>query len=103
MDNRKSAVQVQDLIHKYVGLEVISRTNLDVAEGEFVSIVGPSGCGKTTLLKIIRGTPPSQEGRVTLAGTAPKQGRLDVAYMLARDSLLPWKDALANAEFGAKI
>jgi NitT/TauT family transport system ATP-binding protein len=74
-----------------------------VKEGEFVSIVGPSGCGKTTLLNIIAGLTNFSHGHVDVAGTPPKQGRPDIAYMLARDSLLPWKTALQNAEFGAKI
>lgn len=103
MTDRRLVIEVTDLVHKYSGLEVISRTDLSVAEGEFVSIVGPSGCGKTTLLNIIAGLTPCVEGVVRLSGSSPREGRSDVAYMLARDSLLPWKDALANAEFGAKV
>ena len=97
------AVEVIDLVHKYSGMEVISSTSLNVREGEFVSIVGPSGCGKTTLLNIVAGLAPCQQGVVRLAGSPPREGRPDIAYMLARDSLLPWRTALENAVFGAKI
>jgi NitT/TauT family transport system ATP-binding protein len=102
-DTRRFAVSGRGIVHKFSNLEVISSLSLDVAEGEFVSIVGPSGCGKTTLLNIIAGLVPLQVGEVSIAGTAPAEGRNDVAYMLARDSLLPWRRALENAEFGARI
>src|ERR1700719_3465260 len=100
---KKLAVRVSGLVHKFVGMEVISRSNLNVAKGEFVSIVGPSGCGKTTLLNLIAGLIPLQEGSVFISDSVPREGRADIAYMLARDSLLPWKSALGNAEFAAKI
>jgi NitT/TauT family transport system ATP-binding protein len=103
VDSPKAAVHVDGVVHKFVGIEVISRSSLRIGEGEFVSIVGPSGCGKTTLLNIIAGLVPLQEGRVAVSGSPPAEGRSDVAYMLARDSLLPWKSALENAEFGAKM
>jgi NitT/TauT family transport system ATP-binding protein len=99
----KLAVCVRGLVHKFVGLEVISRSNLNVAKGEFVSIVGPSGCGKTTLLNLIAGLIPLQEGSVFVSNSLPREGRADIAYMLARDSLLPWKSALANAEFAMRV
>jgi NitT/TauT family transport system ATP-binding protein len=100
---QRLAVEVANLVHKYSGMEVISSTSLNVREGEFVSIVGPSGCGKTTLLNIIAGLTPFHQGLIQLSGLPPREGRPDIAYMLARDSLLPWRTALENAAFGAKI
>ena len=43
-------------------LLAIDRIDLDIAEGEFVSIVGPSGCGKSTFLKIVNGLLPGVRG-----------------------------------------
>lgn len=100
---RRCSVSVSGVVHKFANLEVISSIDLNIAEGEFVSIVGPSGCGKTTLLNIIAGLVPLQTGEVSIFGTKPSEGRHDVAYMLARDSLLPWRRTLENAEFGARI
>ena len=79
--------------------------SLDIAPGEFVSIVGPSGCGKTTLLNIAAGLIPSDayEGRCGVLGKAPASGNRDVAYMLARDALCPWRTALANVELAGQI
>jgi NitT/TauT family transport system ATP-binding protein len=77
--------------------------SLAINEGEFVSIVGPSGCGKTTVLNLLTGLVPLSEGRISLLGKAPVAGNPDIAYMLARDSLLPWRSALGNACYGMEL
>ena len=82
---------------------MLSHVNLDVARGEFVAIVGPSGCGKTTLLNLLAGLLPVQSGSMTVSGRTPVPGNREVAYMLARDALLPWLTTRKNAEFGATI
>lgn len=83
---------------------VLDDITLHVAEGEFVSLVGPSGCGKTTLLNLCAGLLPHVgAGTLHVAGAAPTQGNPRVAYMLARDSLLPWRTALDNAAFGLQV
>jgi branched-chain amino acid transport system ATP-binding protein len=52
----------------YGGLHALTGVSLEVAEGEFVTIVGPNGAGKTTLLKAISGTVPAAEGRIAYRG-----------------------------------
>jgi NitT/TauT family transport system ATP-binding protein len=83
----------------------VSEVSLQVRSGEFVSIVGPSGCGKTTLLNFAAGLlPPGVgSGGFTIGGKPPVEGNRDIAYMLARDALAPWRTALENAELGAEI
>ncbi len=90
---------------KAAGVLAVSDTSLYVAPGEFVSIVGPSGCGKTTLLNLAAGLLPPEvsSGTVLVGGKPPERGNRDIAYMLARDALCPWRTALGNAELGAEI
>jgi branched-chain amino acid transport system ATP-binding protein len=52
----------------YGGLHALTGVSLEVAEGEFVTIVGPNGAGKTTLLKAISGTVAAAEGRIAYRG-----------------------------------
>lgn len=83
---------------------VLQNITLQVQVGEFVSLVGPSGCGKTTLLNVLAGLVQAHtEGKAQLLGHLPLLGSPDVAYMLARDSLLPWRTALGNAAFGMEV
>jgi len=97
-------IGVRDISHSFAGgLAVLSHVDLNVARGEFVAIVGPSGCGKTTLLNLMAGLLPVQSGALTVNGRTPVAGNREVAYMLARDALLPWLTARQNAEFGAMI
>ena len=90
---------------KAAGVLAVDDVSLVVAPGEFVSIVGPSGCGKTTLLNLAAGLLPPEVARGTMlvGGAPPLRGSRDIAYMLARDALCPWRTALGNAELGAEI
>ena len=97
-------IDVKGVTHVYAGgTPAINDVTLQIHNGEFVSVVGPSGCGKTTLLNLIAGLVELQEGSITLAKKAPKAGRHDVAYMLARDCLFPWRKALDNVMLGGEF
>ena len=80
-------------------LKALEDINLQIDDGEFVSLIGPSGCGKSTLLDIISGLYPETRGDVALDGTvlSPHQRLGHSAYMRQRDLLMPWRTALDNA------
>jgi NitT/TauT family transport system ATP-binding protein len=81
-------------------LAVLEGISLDVAQGEFVSIVGPSGCGKSTLLRIIGGLLEPSAGGVAIDGAAPKraQEQMKVGYVFQEPALLPWRSVRQNIE-----
>lgn len=92
-----ATIDIKGVSHVYPGgVPAITEATITIGSGEFVSIVGPSGCGKTTLLNLLAGLVPLQQGSIDVAGKPPKAGRSDVAYMLARDCLFPWRSALNN-------
>src|SRR5262249_15912906 len=90
---------------KGAGVLAVDDVSLRVGVGEFVSVVGPSGCGKTTLLNFAAGLlPPAvTRGELLVGGKRPVMGNRDIAYMLARDALCPWRTTLENAELGCEI
>ena len=98
-----AAISIADLSVRFGDVLAVDDASLDVGDGEFVSIVGPSGCGKTTILNLLTGLVPLHHGKISLLGKTPAIGNPDVAYMLARDSLLPWRSALDNAAYGMEI
>jgi NitT/TauT family transport system ATP-binding protein len=73
---------------------------LDVAPGEFVSLIGPSGCGKSTLLRLLADLDAPTSGEVTIFGKPARQARLDQDYGIAfqQAGLLPWRTVAANIE-----
>ncbi len=97
------AISIKDLTVRFGEVLAVDNASLEVGDGEFISIVGPSGCGKTTTLNLLTGLVPLTQGSISLLGKAPMIGNPDVAYMLARDSLLPWRSALDNAAYGMEI
>ena len=100
-----AAISVDGLSLSFDGAsQVLADISMQVAAGEFVSLVGPSGSGKTTLLNLCAGLVPHRgTGRLHVAGAAPREGNPAIGYMLARDSLLPWRSALDNAAFGMLV
>jgi NitT/TauT family transport system ATP-binding protein len=92
-----SSIEVVHVNHLFGGgVRAVNDASLKIGTGEFVSLVGPSGCGKTTLLNLLAGLIDLQDGNIMIAGSRPQAGRKDVAYMLARDCLFPWRTALGN-------
>jgi len=80
--------------------KAIEAVTLDVAEGEFVSILGPSGCGKSTLLYIVGGFVGQSEGRVEVAGTPVTAPGPDRGPVFQEFALFPWKSVLQNVMYG---
>lgn len=100
-------IKVKDLQHTFsvagASRPTLVDIELEVRDGEFLAVVGPSGCGKTTLLNLICGLEPVQQGELLVNGSHPKPGGEHVGYMLARDCLLPWRKAIENAELALEV
>jgi ABC-type nitrate/sulfonate/bicarbonate transport system ATPase subunit len=81
-------------------LRAIDRIDLQIDEGEFVSIVGPSGCGKTTFLKIVDGLISPTGGELRLDGRRISEPSHDRALVFQDASLFPWYTVLRNVAYG---
>jgi NitT/TauT family transport system ATP-binding protein len=75
----------------------IENIDLDVRDGEFVSLLGPSGCGKSTFLKIVNGLLKATAGEIKLRSIG--KGRED-AMVFQDSALFPWYSVLDNVAYG---
>jgi NitT/TauT family transport system ATP-binding protein len=78
----------------------VAGTTLQVAPGEFVSVVGPTGCGKSTLLNIGAGLLEPSSGSIAVYGEKLSGINERAGYMFQADALMPWKSALDNVIAG---
>lgn len=82
-------------------LVVLKDINLDIRDGEIISIVGTSGCGKSTLLRIIAGLDKASSGEVLVNDRvvdSPSQKEVGIIFQESR--LFPWSNVEKNIEFG---
>ncbi len=88
------------------GIIALADITVDIAEGEFVSLLGPSGCGKSTFLRCLAGLDHPSGGTLSFAGARIAKPPLGLGIALQRDALLDWMDVLANvllpADFGGQ-
>jgi NitT/TauT family transport system ATP-binding protein len=81
----------------------IETFSIDVADGEFVSIVGPSGCGKSTFLHIVGGFERPSGGTMRLYGAAVDAPGADRGIMFQDSSLFPWLTVGRNVAWPLEI
>jgi len=95
--------------HTIVGLRGVSKTfergtvaldslNLEVCDGEFVSLLGPSGCGKSTALRIIAGLSSPSKGTVEWPN-----GAGEIGFVFQEPTLMPWANVAANVQLPLKL
>jgi NitT/TauT family transport system ATP-binding protein len=91
-------LKVTDVSLAYGAELVLENVSLEIAAGEFVSLVGPSGSGKTSILRAITGLQTPRAGTVSLA-----VDRKEVGFLFQDDALLPWRTARENVALGLRI
>jgi putative spermidine/putrescine transport system ATP-binding protein len=99
-------IRLQGLVKRYGALAAVDGVDLDVARGEFFTLLGPSGSGKTTTLRLIAGFELPDAGHVELAGvdvTARPPYARDVNTVFQDYALFPHMSVLENVEYGLRV
>lgn len=82
--------------------KALDNINLNINQGEFVSLIGHSGCGKSTVLNIVAGLYEATTGGVILDGREVNEPGPERAVVFQNHSLLPWLSAYENVELAVK-
>ncbi|WP_440900055.1 ABC transporter ATP-binding protein [Actinosynnema sp.] len=99
-------LELKGLRKSFGGHTALDGLDLDLAEGELISLLGPSGCGKTTALRIVAGFETADAGSVLVEGrdiTGVPANRRDMGMVFQAYSLFPNLTAAQNIEFGLKL
>src|SRR5216117_4054335 len=99
-------VQLVGLVKRFADVTAVDGIDLEVAPGEFFSLLGPSGCGKTTTLRLIAGFEQPTSGRILLDGTDMAQTpphRRKVNTVFQSYALFPHLNVFDNVAFGLRF
>ena len=99
MSTPASVVSIQGLTKSFrTGVTALQDIDLDIAPGEFISLIGPSGCGKSTLLRIIGDLVEPTSGSLSVNGKTAHQARVDHDYgIVFQDAVLyDWRTVQRN-------
>jgi NitT/TauT family transport system ATP-binding protein len=100
-------ISIQNLDKRYKARDgdvpALSNINLDVAEGEFVTIIGPSGCGKSTLLYVLGGFIPADGGTIRVDGKEITGPGIDRGVVFQEYALFPWLTVIQNICYGLEM
>ena len=99
-------IKLEHVSMRFGDFYAVKDINLEVEEGEYITILGPSGCGKTSLIRVISGIWTPTEGRVYIDDTdvtdVPLEDR-DVGYVFQNIALFPNMNNMKNVEYGPRV
>ncbi|QPC88226.1 sn-glycerol-3-phosphate ABC transporter ATP-binding protein UgpC [Mesorhizobium sp. NBSH29] len=101
-----ASVAIRDVYKSFGSVEILHGVDIDIEDGEFVTLVGPSGCGKSTLLRMIAGLESISGGEISIANrvvnnVAPKER--DIAMVFQNYALYPHMTVAENMAFSMKL
>lgn len=85
------------------GLLALQGLDLQVARGEFVTLLGPSGCGKSSVLRLLAGLDLPSAGEVRREGQPARGAAREVGFVFQEPTLMPWADVQSNVELPLRL
>jgi ABC-type Fe3+/spermidine/putrescine transport system ATPase subunit len=99
-------IRVEGVTKRFGNITALEEVNLEIHDGEYVTILGPSGCGKTTLIKIIAGIWPPSDGHILIDGQDLTYAQLeerDLGYVFQNIMLFPNMNVKDNAGYSPRV
>ena len=106
MEEKKTIVSIMNVEKLYGDNHVVKNMNMNIAEGEFLTLLGPSGCGKTTTLRMISGFEMPTSGSIKVQGESVEKKepyQRDVNTVFQNYALFPNMNVFDNVAYGLKV
>ena len=106
MENKKAIVEIKNVNKLYGENHVVHNLDMQVYEGEFLTMLGPSGCGKTTILRMIGGFEEPSDGQILVEGERVEDKEPFERYVntvFQSYALFPHMDIFNNIAYGLKM
>ncbi|UFN47321.1 ATP-binding cassette domain-containing protein [Roseomonas sp. OT10] len=97
------ALTVRGLRKFFAGQPVYDGFDLQVRQGDILSIFGPNGCGKSTLINMLAGLLPTDGGEILFDGRLPAEVRIGYVFQNYREALFPWRRAADNIRYPLRL
>ena len=96
-------VTIRGLSKRFYNAIIYDDFDLDIPRGELISIFGPNGCGKSTLINMIAGLIPADQGQILFDGVPLSDIKFGYVFQNYREALFPWLRAFDNIAYPLKM
>lgn len=100
---RRRRISIKGLQKSFGDTVIYNNFNLELPQGELISVFGPNGCGKSTLINMISGLMPMDGGEVLYDGQTIKETKISYVFQNYREALFPWLRAIDNIHYPLKV
>ena len=100
---RRKLITVRGLKKAFGDAVVYDGFDLDLQQGQFISVFGPNGCGKSTLINMISGLMPMDAGEVLYDGQTIAETKISYVFQNYREALFPWLRSIDNIHYPLKV
>lgn len=99
----RAHVTIRGLSKRFGNAVIYDKFDFDIPRGKLISVFGPNGCGKSTLINMIAGLIPVDEGEILFDGKRLNQIKFGYVFQNYREALFPWLRAIDNIEYPLKV
>jgi NitT/TauT family transport system ATP-binding protein len=96
-------ITIRGLTKYFAGSPLYDTFDLDLPKGEIVSVFGPNGCGKSTLINMIAGLLPLDEGEILFDGKSLRDTKIGYVFQNYRDAMFPWMRTVDNIAYPLRL
>ncbi len=101
--SKRPHVTIRGLCKRFNEAVIYDKFDLDIPRGRLISVFGPNGCGKSTLINMVTGLTPLDEGQILFDGRLLSEIKFGYVFQNYREAMFPWLRAFDNIAYPLKL